>query len=114
MVPDSTLDPTQSGGPCTGSMMVTRITVLGVVCLRPEGLLSRQLPTDATQVVDCSQHSGFRSVDQLSLPGEWASALLPGLFFFLVFCVNVLWSGRTAYLVESMGGKGGKRPFVLL
>ena len=94
--------------------MVTRKTVLGVVCLCPEGLLSRQLPTDATQVVDCSQHSGFRSVDQLSLPGEWASALLPGLFFFLVFCVNVLWSGRTAYLVESMGGKGGKRPFVLL
>lgn len=106
MVPDSALDPTRSGGPRIGSVMVTRETVLGVVCLCPEGLLSREPPTDATQVIDCFQHSGFRSVDQLSLLGEWASALWPGLFFFLVFCVNVLWSGRTSYLVESMGGGG--------
>ena len=113
MVPDSALDLTQSGGPCTGSMMVTRKTVLRVVCLCPEGLLSRESPTDATQVIDCFQHSGFRSIDQVSLLGEWASCLLPGLFFFLVFCVNVFWSGRTSYLVESVGGKGGKRAFVL-
>lgn len=113
MVPDSALDLTQSGGPCTGSMMVTRKTVLRVVCLCPEGLLSREPPTDATQVIDCFQHSGFRSIDQVSLLGEWASGLLPGLFFFLVFCVNVFWSGRTSYLVESVGGKGGKRAFVL-
>ena len=86
MVPDSALDPARSGGSRTGSMMVTRETVLGVVCLCPEGLLSREPPTNAAQVIDCFQHPRFRSVDQLSLLGEWASALLPGLFLSCVLC----------------------------
>lgn len=51
MAQDSALDPTL-GGACTGSMMVTRGRILGVVCLCPKVKLCWEPSPYGTQIAD--------------------------------------------------------------
>lgn len=106
------LSPPQNGGPCTGSMMVTRVSVLGVVCFCPEIQLSWEPPADGQPVNSLFPKSNLGSDLQTSSHCSGPGQMPCCLDYFSSWCVlyhpSLLWIGRTSYLVEGVGGKGEK------
>lgn len=107
----------QGGGSCTGSMMVPRATVLGMVCLCPEVQLSCEPPADATQLIACFPRviwaqicrSAFTAWGIGKCPIAW-TVFLSGVFCISLLCFGV---GEPHIWLKTWEEKGKKRPFVL-